>query len=865
MEGVMIRKVTGFLFLLCLVPGLMWGATDGKKYQDPVVMNPDTSAPDAWGYTWVRSTDPGGPTFNWVDITTRGTPAPILPTPGGLGDDNSVGPYPILFQFPYYWYTVSNFRIGSNGYVTFGNQAANFANPFTALPNTSIPNDMLAICAGDLDFTVAAALPQCFYWSNGVDSLVISFINVTEWQPAPANPNLKHTFQVILRKADSSITYQYGVQQGQYNSSANNLQLSIGMENQTGQIGLNYTFSTTTVGVPHPGMPTNGLAVKYKRTVNTGLAITDGGIVGGFNDGNLAKVVRVGVAEQIKGIVKNFGTVPLTNVPVRYAITRAGQPSAFDTVIVSSLQPSEQVTVTFPRLFTPAVVGAYSALFNVTVPGDVGPGNNSRTAELVSASFAVGQPTRVQFENGTVGGSINWTGGGGMGVAIDLPVYPVRVETVFVQVGAVTTNPMTVEILDGSSGSPGTVLATRVVTAAAGMNTVDFISSNVMIAGGRFFIGARGLMSFSYETTAPISFRTWEFTNGWAPYRSGDLQDVIIRASVRPVTPPGITYNVPEILYYKFEDNPSSSLVTNFAVPGQGTNPAPLANGVTPFGAGGQFDTCIVGTGVANGGVTTGWNLSLANRSWTIGMWVEIPTNATGSALYLFGDAAQAFRCFHNGVALPNNLVLRGTGVIDVTVTGIGPTPTYVHFVYDSATAVIRAFKNGVLANTVSQTPFNFTVGTGFRAGGYGASLTFSGKVDEFRVYSRALDTTEVRNTWNRTLPATVTDVREISNELPAGFALAQNYPNPFNPTTSIQFSLPTAANVTLKIYNILGQEVATLVNEQRGAGTFEAVWNGRNSAGNQMASGMYFYNLIATSTDGKNTFTNVKKMLLLK
>jgi flagellar hook assembly protein FlgD len=110
-----------------------------------------------------------------------------------------------------------------------------------------------------------------------------------------------------------------------------------------------------------------------------------------------------------------------------------------------------------------------------------------------------------------------------------------------------------------------------------------------------------------------------------------------------------------------------------------------------------------------------------------------------------------------------------------------------------------------------------------------------------------------------------VTDVREISNELPTGFALAQNYPNPFNPTTSIQFSLPAAANVTLKIYNVLGQEVATLVNEQRGVGTFEAVWNGRNSAGNQMASGMYFYNLIATSTDGKNTFTNVKKMLLLK
>lgn len=101
--------------------------------------------------------------------------------------------------------------------------------------------------------------------------------------------------------------------------------------------------------------------------------------------------------------------------------------------------------------------------------------------------------------------------------------------------------------------------------------------------------------------------------------------------------------------------------------------------------------------------------------------------------------------------------------------------------------------------------------------------------------------------------------------ELPSGFTLGQNYPNPFNPATTIQFGLPVAANVTVKIYNLLGQEVATLVDEFKNAGTFQAVWNGRNSSGTNVASGMYFYSLIAKSADGKSTFTNIKKMMLLK
>ena len=79
--------------------------------------------------------------------------------------------------------------------------------------------------------------------------------------------------------------------------------------------------------------------------------------------------------------------------------------------------------------------------------------------------------------------------------------------------------------------------------------------------------------------------------------------------------------------------------------------------------------------------------------------------------------------------------------------------------------------------------------------------------------------------------------------EIPTTFSLAQNFPNPFNPTTTIQFSLPQAGDVTLKIYNLLGEEVKTLVNEYKEIGKHSVQFNANN-----LASGMYLYRLQAGS-----------------
>lgn len=100
----------------------------------------------------------------------------------------------------------------------------------------------------------------------------------------------------------------------------------------------------------------------------------------------------------------------------------------------------------------------------------------------------------------------------------------------------------------------------------------------------------------------------------------------------------------------------------------------------------------------------------------------------------------------------------------------------------------------------------------------------------------------------------------EEGNETVAnGFELHQNYPNPFNPTTQISFTIPKALQVSLKIYNIRGQEVRTLVSEMRNAGTHTVQWNGLDNRGVKVASGVYIYTLRA------GEFVQTKKMTLMK
>lgn len=206
----------------------------------------------------------------------------------------------------------------------------------------------------------------------------------------------------------------------------------------------------------------------------------------------------------------------------------------------------------------------------------------------------------------------------------------------------------------------------------------------------------------------------------------------------------------PELLYYKFDG--TGTTVPNLAsAPPVGTTNATVMGGLSQSGTNnGQCGGALVGSGnsASTDYLNTNWATNLNNTSsWTISFWTSNVTG-TSTLYYIFGDAgANSFRCFTNGVAGPNNWILRGTGFTDTYVNGgAQTTPTLTTFVYDATTGTCYGYLNGVQVTSVVQGAFTFS-GTGpFKVMGYSSNVGMSagGLLDEFRLYSRALTSTEV-------------------------------------------------------------------------------------------------------------------------
>jgi hypothetical protein len=329
---------------------------------------------------------------------------------------------------------------------------------------------------------------------------------------------------------------------------------------------------------------------------------------------------------------------------------------------------------------------------------------------------------------------------------------------------------------------------------------------------------------------------------------------------VGPNAPPT---SIPDLFYYKMK-NVTGMTTPNFATtPPAGSNPATLIG--HSFGPGGQFDSCIVGasgSGTTNN-LSTTWAPNIGNGSYTISFWIGgNMLNPGTSACYLFGDVNTAsWRCFYAGAGILTDtaILYRKTSMTDLRIplVNISSNSSFViTIVYDSTTSGLTAYRNGVSVATGTWTAPAIT-GTGpFTISGYDGSsnsLITGMKMDEFRFYRRALSSTEVAATWNQNL-GIITGITPVTSQIPNTYSLSQNYPNPFNPVTKINYELPKSGLVTLKIYDVLGKEIASLVNEVKNAGRYTVDFNGSS-----FSSGTYFYRLES------NGFVSTKKMLLVK
>lgn len=214
--------------------------------------------------------------------------------------------------------------------------------------------------------------------------------------------------------------------------------------------------------------------------------------------------------------------------------------------------------------------------------------------------------------------------------------------------------------------------------------------------------------------------------------------------------------DVPELMYFKFDSSVSNETANEANPVTRLGNANATILGTLTVGGTGQFNAGLQGdayTSTSNH-VNAGWTGTYTG-SWTISLYLDITENGSNGTQYVFGSlSSSSFRCFTGGVAY-ENLLLRGTGIADVTIPDVIYGPIVATFTYDATTNTMKAYKDGVLVQTLTSWVSPTLQGTDFMVGGYSSNSGVKGIMDEFRFYNRVLDDVEIGDTWDQTLPLT--------------------------------------------------------------------------------------------------------------
>jgi len=247
-------------------------------------------------------------------------------------------------------------------------------------------------------------------------------------------------------------------------------------------------------------------------------------------------------------------------------------------------------------------------------------------------------------------------------------------------------------------------------------------------------------------------------------------------------------------------------------------------------------NNCIISTMTTNAILkTTNGGINWTNNSIAMETWCLIGDDANDDIIAVgqSSGASTIFKSTDFGSTWNNAYTNAGTGVLYATGEG---------FIRDTMYAVGQG---GMVARSING-------GTTWTRQTSGIANNLNGVYNGHHLQKFAIAVGD-NGTVIRTTNSGVW-VQNISTEIPTSFSLSQNYPNPFNPSTVISFSLPAVSQVSLKVFDALGREVQTLVNERMQAGTFEVSFDASN-----FTSGIYYYTL--SSGDFKET----RKMILIK
>lgn len=854
----------------------------------PVIHN--AGGPDNFGYFWIDSDDPGGPEYRWIDISSVGAPI------SGLDSYRSVGPLEIGFSFPFYGNQYSTFNITRYGYISF--TSTNMVSSNQPIPNTSVTN-LVAPFWDDLRYD---NMSSAFYHFDG-EKLIIQYNNFYNSYSGP-----RFTFEILLYP-DGNIIFQY-------------LQIpvdeaggTIGIQNLTGTDGLEIAYNTEYVhaqlavqistGVPwiklaadslyilppdssmsfpleftardvdvdtvlnasliiksnDPRQPVLGIPAQLTVITNAyikGSVRTAGGIIAGAKVQVWEDYPNGSVIDTVT--TDDNGNYLLEVPPMEGLYTvRAYAPDLFPAFQEDVREMSVNIDLLLDAIpeFTPTIewVGFYGnntsfwwgpvqigdiltvkdpdgvvcGLFPVDTPGKYGfiPVYKDDPTTDLDEGAQIGDVMSFYINNYpalAIGPeSPVWTFHGSIH-QVDLMVDVSRIHQIPLAAG---WNLISWNVIPAED-STKTILADILAN-------VRMVQSHESVA-----------LTYDAENPEQSTLKIMDHLHGyWIKMNAPDT--LVIRGKAVPYGSTPVYCEAGWNLVSYLPKYPDS--VAHAFTPVQ-------ENLIRAFG----YDQ---GAAIYDPELPQFSTLDILQE--TRGYWIWLAEADT----LVYPEPIP-------GIYLPgegDNLLKLPVGKI-LAQTNFTPTTEWISLFG----ADIRLDEKLLPENTIVRAvdPQGVVCGEWV--------ITQAGLLDFMPVYrddpqteidEGAVPGDEVTLFFNDLqlpitvkwtsfgeiidLGAMVTSVTGGLKTPPAVFALEQNYPNPFNPETTIKYQLPRKSEVKLTIYSILGQEVRTLVIEDKKAGFYQVIWNGRDNAGIPVASGLYFYQLRA------GDFIKTRKMIILK
>ncbi|MGA9116589.1 MAG: C25 family cysteine peptidase [Bacteroidota bacterium] len=804
-----------------------------------------SGGPDPFGYRWIDSDEPGGPAFEWRDISALGTR--IM----GLGDDTNTGPYPLGFIFPFYGCAYSSVRFCTNGWLSFTSTSTAYTN--ATIPSPTEPN--AAVFAFWDDLTFASGSGAAYYYADpGAQEFIVQYSNV-----AHIGSTGPYTFQIVLRPT-GEILVRYLSMASPLNSA------SIGIENADGSMGLEVAENAQ---YAH-----DSLALRFYLPDASWITQNPSfGMIPPHGTQDIAVMFDafgLQVGTTYATVVTMDVEHPDVTEPYHFPASLRVSPADSATLILSAQSVTFPITPLFGMRedtltarnagLLPLVMSSlevtdtsYSVVpSSATLP----PGDSLKIRVLyhpVSAGIDTGRIIILSNSQGQPRVDILLAG-----EAVGMPAAAVWPDSFFFAV------PSGQDTLSGILRIRNTGTDTlRFELKEAMRNTAEAARSLTQQAqptgakeGGQdgpghpvAVEGRGGPDAFGYtwvdsdEPGGP-AFNWFDITSPGTPVTSwtngtGDDGSVVVSLPF-----PFPFYGVPRTSlkictngWVGFDVSSTSNAYSNGPLPAAGTEPN---DAIYPW-----WDDLDVRT---SGSVHTYHD---APNSRFVVQYTNVPHYGTTTpGVYTF-----QVLLYRSGAVLLQYLNMQQT--LNSSTIGIENGPgtiglqvaynaAYVHnnlavlFTTDLVPWIAASADHGTIAPGDSQQVELRVYGGAMPSGPCNAMLLLTGNMPE--------------SVWVPVHAEMVTAVEGAPEAVPDRFTLDQNFPNPFNPVSQIRYGLPERSHVRLTLYNLLGERVATLVDEVREAGHHTAVVQ----AGN-LASGVYFYRMEA----GRFSFT--RKMVLLR